>query len=788
MVELTIKEMFTAAGINPRSHCLSACRESNQFVFASDDQLVLQTFPEPSHGLVQAISERHHEGQITILKRVTSIRQHTHGQTISTDLFVAGSADGKVVLYEVSASASLIRHLLTLDNLKGSIGALCGTLSGPELVVVASWVSDGNSGVRVWWLSCEPHFSVRHSYDIPEFGNVFALAVDMQNTKNDRKLLALGTTKRTIEFYCETPCGKAVKPVLSIAGHEDWIHSLAFNQSTPILLASASQDTQVKLWRIEETVELEDSSEISVAKNCFTVEGVNPEESPLSLSIGVESVLTGHDDWVQSVEWDREGRTIITSSSDKSVIIWKETHEGLWTDTVRLGIVGGQAAGFYCAVFSPDAKQIVASSYFGGLYAWIAPKTEEDSWSAAAVCSGHFGAVRDLAWHPDGKFVISVGEDKTTRVYVSPKNETYYVEVGRPQVHGHSMQCIAVVSGSIIVTGAEEKIFRAFEAPQTFVKSVCNIGGFEVKEVFRDYVPAYYGARVPALGLSNKAVEDSQEVLPEENGDAHWEEGAFQASPAELFAPPTEDCLQQNTLWPEIHKLYGHGYEVYAIAANPTGTVLATSCKASQAEDAVVVLWDTSDWSKKSEISGHQLTVTQIEWSPDGKLLLSVSRDRKVILYREQDGNVNGFSYEKFWSSEKEHSRIIWSCCWLCDSRHFVTSSRDMQVILWECSNSGAVASSKIKCPQPATSVAVGCGEQMTESIVAVGLQNGSILLLSIGDGNQLEIVRQLFVPPVNVDRAILRLRFNPVDRKTLAVAGSDGKLRILKIELIKSR
>ncbi|KIH59624.1 WD domain, G-beta repeat protein, partial [Ancylostoma duodenale] len=494
-----------------------------------------------------------------------------------------------------------------------------------------------------------------------------------------------------------------------------------------------------------------------------------PEEPPLSLSVGVESVLTGHDDWVQSVEWDRDGRTIITSSSDKSIIIWKETLEGLWTDTVRLGIVGGQAAGFYCAVFSPDAKQIVASSYFGGLYAWIAPRTEEDSWSATAVCSGHVGAVRDLAWHPEG-----IGEDKTTRVYVSPKNQTHFIEVGRPQVHGHSMQCIATVSESIIVTGAEEKIFRAFEAPQTFVNSVCNIGGFEVKEVFRDYVPSYYGARVPALGLSNKAVEDSQEVLPEENGDAHWEEGAFQASPAELFAPPTEDCLQQNTLWPEIQKLYGHGYEVYAIAANPTGTVLATSCKASQAEDAVIVLWNTSDWSKRSEISGHQLTVTQIEWSPDGSLLLSLT----VSLMRS-------FGRQKR-STPGSYGRVV---------------------ILWECSDSGAVVSSKIKCPQPATSVAVGCGEQMrllnslvliglctlttfsfSESIVAVGLQNGSILLLSISEGNQLEIVRQLFVPPVTVDRAILRLRFNPADRKMLAVAGSDGKLRILKIEPIKLR
>ncbi|KJH49059.1 WD domain, G-beta repeat protein [Dictyocaulus viviparus] len=680
-----------------------------------------------------------------------------------------------------------MRHLLTLgwsflfreNGIESPINTLCGTFASNRIVV------DGiNARMRVWWFDLSNQLTIRNSFDIGEL-KTFVTASDMQLISNGKVLLAVGTTGRMIELFCETTlisAFQAIQKVLNIAGHEDWIHSLAFNQRNPALLATAGQDTFVKLWRIEE-VGKRDNKSISVTKNLFEVDG---DEGKLLMSLSMETVLAGHNDWVHSTQWDSEGRVLLTSSSDKTVIVWKETCDGkLWNDVERMGIVGGQAAGFLCAVFSPDAKQVVASSYYGGLYSWVYSE-KDNSWKAAVVCSGHTGAVRDVVWHPDGEFFISVGEDKTSRVYTHEKKLNKFIEVARPQVHGHSMQCLCLISRSIIVSGAEEKIFRVFEAPYTFASSVCNIGGSDMTKIFGECTLVHYGAKVPALGLSNKAIDEAQEEEHIVNGHSHWEEDEFQAVPSELRNPPTEDFLQQNTLWPEVQKLYGHGYEVYTVTTNPNGTVMATSCKASQIEDAAIVLWDTSDWTKKSEIFGHQLTVTQVEWSPDGTRILSVSRDRTAIIYRERHGNLNGFDYETIWSSGKQHTRIIWSCCWFDDSKHFLTASRDMKVILWKCCDAATVPLNSFKCPQSATSVAICCSTDIRDSIIVVGLQDGSLLFLQYV-GEALQFLHRSFVPITTVDSPVLRLRVNPKRCSRLAIARSDGKLQVIELTITRA-
>lgn len=84
------------------------------------------------------------------------------------------------------------------------------------------------------------------------------------------------------------------------------------------------------------------------------------------------------------------------------------------------------------------------------------------------------------------------------------------------------------------------------------------------------------------MGLSNQptivSTADESSVIETPSNDAKLD-------------PPTEETLMQNTLWPETQKLYGHGYEVYALCANADGTLLASACKATSVLHAAIILW-----------------------------------------------------------------------------------------------------------------------------------------------------------------------------------------------------
>lgn len=192
------------------------------------------------------------------------------------------------------------------------------------------------------------------------------------------------------------------------------------------------------------------------------------------------------------------------------------------------------------------------------------------------------------------------------------------------------------------------------------------------------------GASVPTLGLSNKAVLESQVNEQEPTDDARELYPDQMFKPIDMIEPPNEEDLLQKTLFPEVSKLYGHGYELYAIGANPDGTVIASSCKAANAEQAQVILWNTTTWKILDRLSPHQLTATQLKFSPCGKYLLTVSRDRTWVIFENRPTNEKPINFQlEARSADKKsvHSRIIWTCDWSHDSKYFGTGSRDGKVM-----------------------------------------------------------------------------------------------------------
>lgn len=319
---------------------------------------------------------------------------------------------------------------------------------------------------------------------------------------------------------------------------------------------------------------------------------------------------------------------------------------------------------------------------------------------------------------------MSASTDQTTRVHApwkTDKKVEVWHEIGRPQVHGYDLSCLAMLGPYTFASGAEEKVVRVFTAPTTFQKYLSTVASTDDWEG-----KLAEGASVPALGLTNKATFD------ELSGDDD------RTSDLDYTRPPTEEELIRHTLWPELQKLYGHGYEIFSIASRHDGSRFATACKSANAEHSAIIIWSTKTWSQVQRIASHRLTVTQMAFSPDDRYLVSVSRDRRWSLYRaDGDG-----PYEVVAGSSKTdelHTRIIWCCAWTHDSRYFATGSRDGRIGLW------SVDSRELEAGKPAASLEIK-DSSVTALAFAHRAYSSNSYVIAIGfDSGNVEVRKLVF-------------------------------------------
>ncbi|KAJ2333812.1 Elongator subunit elp2 [Coemansia sp. RSA 2681] len=626
-------------------------------------------------------------------------------------------------------------------------------------------------------------------------------------------VLATGNTDNCVHLYTRAQeAGSQFAKALKLAGHEDWVTAVAFLQyqgagqdnstishwrAGDMILASASEDKYIRLWRISQAVVPKaasgslDSDKLAAQAmlDAFASTGDSSAAAQLSTrahimavasgsgesrsyAVSLDSVLMGHDGWVHSVTWTHADGlpALVSASTDSSAIVWApDADAGVWSSVARLGEAGGTAQGFLGSAVSPSGTLVLAHGYHGSLHMWRADGG--GLWLPRASVSGHYASVQDVCWDPHGNYLLSVSVDQTARLFAPLQGG--WREIARPQVHGYDMRCAAFVAPYVYVSGADEKVLRVFTATQQFAT---QWQALTPGALVPDFAKLAVGASLPVLGLSNKAVDEEQvRALQEADTNELDDSYHLRQTHTDVVAnaamrstsgegggrgePPLEEHLLRHTLWPETDKLYGHPYEIFAVAATHSGDWIATACKASSEKYAAIRVYSAHTWQPPSvhgadnelvaatPLSAHSLTITRMRFSPPSdKWLLSVSRDRSWALFEktaagsDEEGAFDAPTgpYRLAHHQPKAHARIIWDAAWSPDARFFATASRDKSIKLWPTPTSATPCTSKpvvLAFSESVTAVDfLPVLVQGHKYVMAVGLENGQMFVLTASE------------------------------------------------------
>ncbi|KAG0342500.1 Elongator subunit elp2 [Podila horticola] len=706
------------------------------------------------HWVCSAVLEGHTGSVVTIgVVRARSI-------VSDTDLIATGSGDGTIKIWEreeVDDSKDQVTCIQTIDvGKKYAQSIAISYLPNTTAPVMAVGSTDNRISI--------------YAMQSKQFSKVLSL----QGHDN---------WVRSLDFATFTKDGTNDNSTESGASNNSTHHHTL--QDGDLLLASGSQDKYIRIWRIssvdtnEQTQEAQSGSEGALTQDMLkSLEELSKSGTQLStkahiievameaaetkrFSVIFEALLLGHDDWVYTVNWQPatllngkyyQPMALLSASTDKSMMIWKpDETTGVWVNNTQVGEVGGNTIGFYGGLFGPDGRWILAYGYNGAFHIWKNEGNEiGDRWVPQVPASGHYASVQNLTWDPTNEYLVSVSLDQTARLFSPWKhtdNKTLepvstWHEIARPQIHGYDAQCIAFSSKWTFVSGSDEKVLRVFDAPQTFVHSLAQLTGRN--EVLEDESSRPVGANLPALGLSNKAVfeGDIASMVEAQESEDYLSQQAFVstgATPTSLIEtmtqPPFEEHLLQHTLWPEVEKLFGHGYELMCVDASHDGKWVASACRAHTPDQAVVRLFNTQGKSWKQTphpLVSHTLTVTKVLFSHNDQFLLSISRDRLWSLF-ERVEDPNAADPYRLIASNKAHARILWDCSWSADDSMFATGSRDKTIKIWakkDVENSSSWATvATIKLPEAVTAVEFAPIIGNKSNVLAAGLEDGRIFL-----------------------------------------------------------
>jgi WD40 repeat protein len=241
---------------------------------------------------------------------------------------------------------------------------------------------------------------------------------------------------------------------------------------------------------------------------------------------------------------------------------------------------------------------------------------------------GHKGAVTAVAYSPDGKFLLSGGNDRTLKLWEVASGKEVRTFTG----HRGAVTSVAFSpDGHLAISGSSDSTVRLWEvATGEQLRSTENLGW-----------------KVTSVAFSP---------------DGRFVESGADDNQVKLWSLPKVEHVRSFT---------GHGWRVTSVAFSPDGNF-----SLSGSEDDSLKLWDVAKGQEVRSFRNGLANVTCVAFSPDGRFGLSGSRDKTVKLWNLASGR----TVQEF----DGHSQPVRSVAFTRDGRFAVSASEDGTIKIWE--------------------------------------------------------------------------------------------------------
>jgi len=357
------------------------------------------------------------------------------------------------------------------------------------------------------------------------------------------------------------------KVIVRMEGHTGYVRSAAFSADGK-MIATGADDTIAKVWEVPAQRELASSDAAS-----------GPSQGAKEAESKELARFEGHMGAVWNAAFSRDGKQLVTSSSDFTARVWR-VESG---DT--LPALPPTSAQLWTIAFSKDASKVLTSGSDGKARIW-------DSATRTLVreLEGHTAAVSAASFSDDGSWVLTASEDGTARIWDAATGaEKARLEGGTEAVR------LAVFSpdASRVLTASADQAIRLWDV-QT-VKEIARLEGHT--DAITSAVFTRDGARIITAGSDNTA--------------RIW------------------DAKTGN----ELRLLTGHYGTIWTVALSPDGRHVVTA-----SSDASARIWDMDTGALVRMLGSHTDYVRAAAYSPDSSRIVTASDDKTARIWDAATG------------------------------------------------------------------------------------------------------------------------------------------------------